>query len=50
VAAEDILPIRNERYARLIEEARNTENWKIRAKLNRKAVDDLINDRYWKNG
>ncbi len=49
VSAEDILPFRDERYAKLIEEARKTETWKIREALDRKAVDDLRNGRYWKN-
>lgn len=48
VSAEDILLIRDERYGKLIAEARNTEAWKKREVLDEGAVEDLKTGRYWK--
>lgn len=47
VAAEKILPIRDERYSRLIAAARKTETWKTREELDKQAVEDLKAGRYW---
>lgn len=47
VAAEDILPIRGERYAGLIAAARETEAWKAQAELERGAVEQLRAGKYW---
>lgn len=49
VSAEDVLPFRDERYARVISEARNTQTWEIREDLDKKAFEDLRTGRYWKN-
>lgn len=49
VAAESVLPIRDKRYANIIAQARETETWKTREALDKKAVDDLVGGRYWKN-
>lgn len=47
VTAEDVLPLRDERFGRLIAEARKTENWKTREALDAKALEDLKSGRYW---
>lgn len=47
VNAEDVLPIRDERYGPLIEAARQSETWKIREKLDQGALKDLKAGRYW---
>lgn len=49
VSAEDVLPFRDERYEKVIAEARNTETWQIREALDEKAVKDLETGKYWKN-
>jgi hypothetical protein len=49
VSSEDVLPFRDERYTKVIAEARNTETWKIREALDEKAVEDLRTGKYWKN-
>ncbi len=47
VNAEDVLPIRDVRYGKLIDAARQTETWKKREKLDQGAVEDLRAGRYW---
>lgn len=47
VSSEDILPLRDERYAKVIAQAKETETWKVREKLDKGAVEDLRQGRYW---
>ncbi|HLG90748.1 MAG TPA: ElyC/SanA/YdcF family protein [Candidatus Saccharimonadales bacterium] len=49
VSSEDILPIRDGRYARLIAAAKSSETWKKRELMDHQAVADLRSGRYWKN-
>lgn len=48
VSSEDILPLRDERYAKVIAQARETKTWKVREELDKGAVEDLQQGRYWK--
>ncbi len=48
VSAEDILPLRDARYAALIKEAKTTETWKRREAVEEKAVTQLRGGNYWK--
>lgn len=48
VSSEDVLPLRDERYAEVIAQARETETWKVREKLDQGAVEDLRAGRYWR--
>ncbi|MEX1058991.1 MAG: ElyC/SanA/YdcF family protein [Candidatus Saccharimonadales bacterium] len=47
VSSEDILPIRDGRYAKLIAAARNTGIWQKREQRDREAVEDLKAGSYW---
>lgn len=49
VSSEDVLPIRDPRYSELISAARNTDTWRNRENMDRKAFDDLAGGRYWKD-
>ena len=48
VSAEDVLPFRDERYTKVISDARNTKTWKIRENLDKQALEQLKNGTYWK--